>query len=158
MTTKQSKKFFLTEKGLIELTEQLEELKKVKRPQVIEELKEARALGDLSENSEYDAAREAQAMVEGKIKELEYMLENATIINNEDKSKVQIGSTVKVKYIADDDCDEFTIVGSQEADPFENKISNESPLAQALLGSKKDDIVTVSSPNGDYDLEIVEIN
>mgnify|MGYP002645486368 CR=1 FL=1 len=153
-----TKEIYLTETGLEEKKKELEYLKLEKRPQVIEALKEARALGDLSENAEYDAARTEQAEVEGRIKMLEAMLENAIIVNNVGNDQVSIGSVVTIQYDDDeDDTEEYSIVGSTEADPFENKISNESPLAQAILGSKKGDVVTVSSPQGEYQVTIREI-
>ena len=155
MTTKE---IYLTEAGLEEKKKELEYLKLEKRPQVIEALKEARALGDLSENAEYDAARTEQAEVEGRIKMLEAMLENAIIVNNVGNDQVSIGSVVTIQYDDDeDDTEEYSFVGSTEADPFENKISNESPLAQAILGAKKGDVVTVSSPQGEYQVTIREI-
>lgn len=153
-----TKEVYLTEAGLEEKKKELEYLKLEKRPQVIEALKEARALGDLSENAEYDAARTEQAEVEGRIKMLEAMIENAVIVNNAGSDKVSIGNVVTIKYDDDDDTEEYTIVGSTEADPFENKISNESPIAQAILGAKKGDTVTVSSPNGEYDVTILAIS
>lgn len=152
-----NKTIYLTEEGLEELTKELEELKTVKRAEVIQALKEARALGDLSENAEYDAARNEQAMVEGRIKELEIMIENVEIISGKSNGEVTIGSTVNLSYVGDDEEEEYKIVGSQEADPFQNKISNESPLAQAILGHKKGEIVTVDSPTGEYDVEILEV-
>lgn len=152
-----NKTIYLTEEGLEDLKKELEELKTVKRAEVIQALKEARALGDLSENAEYDAARNEQAIVEGRIKELEVMIENVEIISSENNGKVSIGSTVNLCYISDDEEEEYKIVGSQEADPFQNRISNESPLALALLGHKKGDIVTVDSPTGKYDVEILDV-
>lgn len=152
-----SKEIYLTSEGLKEIQQELDELKNVKRPEVINALKEARALGDLSENAEYDAARNEQAEIEGRIKQLEKMLENVSIIADVGTDKVGIGNTVSIKYVDDDEEDEYKIVGSQEADPFESKISNESPIAQALFDHKVGDIVTVKSPNGSYDIEIVEI-
>lgn len=152
-----NKTIYLTEEGLEDLTKELEELKTVKRAEVIQALKEARALGDLSENAEYDAARNEQAIVEGRIKELEIMIENVEIISGESNGKVNIGSTVSLSYVGDDEEEEYKIVGSQEADPFQNRISNESPLAIALMGHKKGDIVTVDSPTGEYDVEILDV-
>lgn len=152
-----NKTIYLTEEGLEDLKKELEELKTVKRAEVIQALKEARALGDLSENAEYDAARNEQAIVEGRIKELEVMIENVEIISSENNGKVSIGSTVNLSYIGDDEEEEYKIVGSQEADPFQNRISNESPLALALLGHKKGDVVTVDSPTGKYDVEILDV-
>lgn len=156
MTTT-SQEYFITKKGLEELKSEFENLKTVVRPEVINSIKEARAQGDLSENAEYHAAREKQGQIEARIKELEYLIENGTIIEEGDSSEVRIGSTVEIKYIDDDDTDEYEIVGSTEADPFENKISNESPIAKAVLGKKVGDIASVESPNGNYDVEIISI-
>ncbi len=151
------KEVYLTEDGLNTLKNELDELINVKRPANIESIKEARSLGDLSENAEYDAARNEQAQIENRIKELEKMLENVSIIKNIDTDSVGIGNVVKIKYVDDNDEDEYKIVGSQEADPFEGKISNESPIAAALLNHKVGDTVTVESPNGSYDIVITEI-
>ena len=150
-------KVYLTNEGFLELEEELNELKNVRRPEVIKALKEARALGDLSENADYDAARNEQAAVEGRIQELEKIMENAHIIEKKDTDKVSLGTTVKIKYIDDDEVEEYRIVGSKEADPSNNKISNESPIAKALFDHKVGDIVTVESPNGAYEVEIVSI-
>ena len=152
-------KVFLTDEGFLELETELTELKNVKRPAVIKALKEARALGDLSENADYDAARAEQAQVEGRIQELEAIIENAVIIEKRTTDSVSLGTTVKIKYIDDDDdeLEEYRIVGSTEADPSNNKISNESPLALAIMHAKVGEVRTVESPNGTYDVEIVEI-
>ena len=155
MTKEQT--ILLTPQGYLALEEELNDLKLNKRPEVITALQEARALGDLSENAEYDAARNEQAEIEGRIKQLEKMLEHVSIITNVDTDKVSIGNTVSIKYVDDDEEDEYKIVGSQEADPFESKISNESPIAQALFDHKVGDIVTVESPNGNYEVEIIDI-
>ena len=152
----EKKKTYLTEDGLEELKKELEYLKTEKRPEVINALKEARALGDLSENAEYDAARAEQAEVENKISEIEAMLENAELIKDVNTNKVSIGTTVTLKYVEDDETDTYTIVGSKEADPFANKISNESPLAKAIIGAKKGQSVMVDSPNGKYQVDILE--
>ena len=148
---------YLTEDGLNDLKNELEDLINVRRPENIQAIKEARSLGDLSENAEYDAARNEQAQIEGRIKQLEKMLENVSIIADVGTDKVGIGNTVSIKYVDDDEEDQYKIVGSQEADPFESKISNESPIAQALFDHKVGDIVTVKSPNGSYDIEIIDI-
>ena len=148
---------YLTQEGLDELKKELEELINIKRPENIQAIKEARALGDLSENAEYDAARNEQAQIEARIKQLEKMLENVSIIEDVGTDKVRIGNTVAIKYVDDDEEDEYKIVGSQEADPFESKISNESPIAQALFDHKVGDVVTVQSPNGSYEVEIINI-
>ena len=104
--------------------------------QYLKALKEARALGDLSENADYDAARAEQAQVEGRIQELEKIMENAHIIKKGSTDKVSLGTTVKIKYVDDDDIEEYRIVGSKEADPSNNKISNESPIAMAIMKAK----------------------
>ena len=148
---------YLTQNGLDELKKELDLLINVRRPENVQAIKEARSLGDLSENAEYDAARNEQAQIEARIKQLEKMLENVSIISEVSTDKVGIGNTVSIKYVDDDEEDEYKIVGSQEADPFASKISNESPIAQALFDHKVGDIVTVESPNGNYDIEIVEI-
>lgn len=152
------KPIYLTQKGFDELKVELDELINVKRPANIIAIKEARALGDLSENADYDSARDEQAQIEGRIQKIEKMLESAVIIEETSTDQVGIGSTVQIKYMdEDDEMDEYQIVGSQEADPFMSKISNESPIAQALLNKKVGDIVTVESPNGSYQIEITEI-
>ena len=152
-----SKEIYLTSEGLEELKKELDYLKLEKRPEVINALKDARALGDLSENAEYDAARQEQAIVEGRIAELEVMVENAVIIEKVNTDCVGIGTKVKLEYIDDNDTEEYSIVGSKEADPFLNKISNESPIAKAIIVLKVGDIANVSSPNGQYDVKILEI-
>ena len=148
---------YLTQEGLDNLKKELEELINVRRPENVQAIKEARALGDLSENAEYDAARNEQAVIEARIKQLEKMLENVSIITDVSTDSVGIGNTVSIKYVDDDEEDEYKIVGSQEADPFESKISNESPIAQALFNHRVGDIVTVDSPNGAYQVEITAI-
>ena len=152
-----NKEVYVTSNGLEEMKNELDHLINVKRPEVINALKEARALGDLSENAEYDAARNDQAIVENRIKELEALIENAKVIDDVITDKVTIGTSVKIEYVADGEIETYTIVGSTEADPFENKISNESPIAQAILGLKVGDVASVESPNGKYDVKVVEI-
>ena len=153
------KEFFLTSEGYLELETELNYLKTDKRNEVLNSLKEARALGDLSENAEYDSAREEQGKLEARIKEVEYILEHATIIDDAqtEKDKVTIGSTVSLQYDGDDEGEEYRIVGSKEADPSNNKISNESPIAMAIMNAKAGEIRKVASPNGEYEVEIVEI-
>lgn len=148
---------YLTQEGLDNLKKELDDLINVRRPENVQAIKEARALGDLSENAEYDAARNEQAVIEARIKQLEKMLENVSIIADVSTDSVGIGNTVCIKYVDDDAEDEYKIVGSQEADPFESKISNESPIAQALFNHKVGDVVTVDSPNGAYQVEIIAI-
>ena len=155
---KVSNKVYLTNEGFLEIEEELNYLKEVKRPEVIKALKDARALGDLSENADYDAARNEQAKVEGRILELEKLLEVAELIEKRDNDKVGLGATVKIMYDGDeDDTEEYRIVGSKEAEPSNNKISNESPLAKAIMGAKVGDTCTVESPNGNYEVEVLEI-
>ena len=152
------KEIILTSEGYLELENELHYLKTEKRKEVTQTLKEARALGDLSENSEYEQAREDQANLEKRIIEVEYALEHATVIDNaESDGTVGIGCQVKLKYEDDDDTESYKIVGSQEADPFNNKISNESPIAAAIMGKKVGDTVEVSSPDGVYSVQIVAI-
>lgn len=152
-----AKEVYVTEQGLIELKKELEYLKLEKRPAVIEALKEARALGDLSENAEYDAARNEQAMTENRIVELERMIENAVIVEKKATDEVGLGNDVTIEYVEDGEKEDYSIVGSTEADPFTNKISNESPIARAIMGCKIGDVATVESPAGSYQVKIVKI-
>ena len=157
MTEKKS--IYLTREGFEDMKKELDYLINVRRPENIQSIKEARALGDLSENADYDAARNEQAELEAKIKKIEIILDNVTIIDEVTTDKVGLGNTVKIAYTDDlDDKEEYKIVGSQEADPFESKISNESPIAMALMNHKIGDIVSVTSPNGSYDIKILEIS
>ena len=149
-------KIIMTAEGFLQAEEELNELKTIRRPEVIKALKEARAQGDLSENADYDAARNEQAQIEARIQELEYKIEHAEIIDNKNKDIVNLGSVVTISY-DDGEIEEYKLVGSMEADPFENKISNESPLGVALLSHKIGDIVEVSSPNGGYNIKIEKI-
>ena len=152
-----SKEVYVTASGLEDMKQELDNLINVRRPEVINALKEARALGDLSENAEYDAARNDQAIVENRIKELEVLIEKAKLIDDVSTDKVTIGTNVKIEYVEDGEIETYSIVGSTEADPFANKISNESPIAQAILGLEVGSVASVESPNGKYDAKIVEI-
>lgn len=154
---KKEQVIYLTPQGFLDLEAELNDLKLNKRPAVIQALQEARALGDLSENAEYDSARNEQAQVEGRIKELEFKLEHCQVMDGGNKDVVSVGSTVTIDYVDDDDTEVFSIVGSMEADPFENKISNESPIGKAILGKKVGDICDVPSPNGSYQVKVVKI-
>ena len=147
----------LTAKGYADLEEELNELRTTKREENIQAIKEARSHGDLSENSEYDAARDEQAKIEARIQELEYKLEHATIIDATDKSSVNVGCVVTILYVDDEEEETYSIVGSLEADPFENKISNESPIGAALIGKKVGDVIDVDGPNGSYKVKITKI-
>ena len=148
----------LAEKELLE--KELEELKLVRRPEVVERIKIARSYGDLSENSEYDAAKDEQAFVEGQISTLENKLRYAEIINSDavDKDEVAIGKTVVVQEVGTSDKDTYHIVGSAGADIFAGKISNESPIAQALIGKKVGDEATIMSPAGSYKVTILTVD
>ena len=146
----------LTADGYLALEEELNELKTVKRPEIKKALKDARAQGDLSENADYDAARSEQAQIEAKIKELEYRLEHSEIAKGSEKGTIMVGSLVTV-VDEDGEEDTYRIVGSIEADSFNNKISNESPLGKALIGHKENDDVKVESPNGVYTIKIAKV-
>ena len=150
-------KTYVTKEGLEDMKKELEYLQTEKRPEVIEALKEARALGDLSENAEYDAARSEQAEVEAKIASLNQMIENAEVIEEAGTDEVSIGNTVEIEYVEDGEKETYSIVGSTEADPFENKISNESPIAKAIIGKKLGEVAKVASPNGEYEVKITNI-
>lgn len=152
------KDVYLTKEKLDQIKKDLEELKKVKRPDIILKIKEARALGDLSENAEYHSAREEQGFIEGKIEELEYMVKNAKIVGDSCKSNgtVDVGCKVSCS-VAGDGKAEFMIVGSAEADPLSGKISNESPIGKALMGKKVGDSVEVDIPAGKVKYKIVKI-
>lgn len=155
----QEKVFPMTEEGKQKLEQELEQLKTVKRKEVVERIKIARSFGDLSENSEYDSAKEEQAFVEGRITTLENMIRNAKIIEDDGGSNVVgLGKTVAFVELPDGEEESYTIVGSAEADPFEGKISNDSPIAKSLLGKKVDDEVTVQTPGGEMLVKIVKIS
>jgi transcription elongation factor GreA len=150
---------FLTLEGLKKLENELDESRTVKRKEVAERIKQALAFGDISENSEYDQAKTEQAQLEERIAKLEMILRNAKLIDDEDISTdvVSIGSKVIVKDLEYDEEMEYTIVGSAEADPYEGKISNESPVGEALLGKKKDEIIEVQVPDGIIKYQILSI-
>ncbi|AEF16333.1 MULTISPECIES: transcription elongation factor GreA [Thermoanaerobacterium] len=154
------KQVILTYDGLKKLEEELDYLKSVKRPEVAEKIKQARAFGDLSENSEYDEAKNEQAFIEGRIATIEAMLRNAQVIDEEDITidKVSVGCTVKVYDEDFKEEAEYTIVGSTEADPMNNKISDESPIGKALLGKKVGDTISVEVPAGIIKLKVLEIH
>jgi len=157
-----AKPIILTPEGYKKLEEELETLKVHGRKEIAEKIKEARSYGDLSENAEYDAAKDAQASMEQRITTIENMLKNAQIVSGEDLSTdtVSIGSRIKIYDIEFEEEAEYTIVGSTEANPDEGKISDESPIGTALLGKKVDDIVDVELPDngGVIQFKILEIN
>lgn len=153
------KEVILTQEGLIRLEEELDHLKAVKRKEVAERIKVAISYGDISENSEYDDAKNEQAFIEGRVITLEKMLRNARIIQVDevDTEAVSIGSTVILKDMEFNDEVKYTIVGSAESNPLENKISNESPVGQALLGKRKGTLIEVNVPAGLIQYEILDI-
>ncbi|MBB6637916.1 transcription elongation factor GreA [Cohnella thailandensis] len=153
------KEVLLTPDGLKRLEEELENLKSVKRREVAERIKVAIGYGDISENSEYEDAKNEQAFIEGRIITLEKMLRNARIINNDeiDLDTVSIGSTVVVEDLEFGDVVEYTIVGTAESDPLQNKISNESPVGKTIIGKKKGTVVEVNVPAGIIQYKIVDI-
>lgn len=154
------KKVVLTYEGLKKREEELEELKTVRRKEVAEKIKEARGQGDLSENAEYDAAKEEQGEIEARIALLEKMLRNAEVIDDEEVSSdiISVGSRVKVYDNEFEEEVEYTIVGSAEADPMINKISNESPVGMGLLGHKIGDNVIIETPDGEISFKVLDIN
>lgn len=153
------KTYPMTLEGKERLEAEMEELKMVKRKEVIERIKIAREFGDLSENSEYESAKDEQAFVEGRISTLEQMLRNAEIIdhNDSDIDEVTIGCTVTFIELPSGEEEEYTIVGKAEADPLSGRISNESPIAKALLGEKVGNKVAIETPGGDMNVEITKI-
>lgn len=152
-------KVVLTYEGLQKLEAELTELKVVKRKEVAQKIKEARAQGDLSENAEYDAAKDQQGEIESRIAELEKMLRNAEVIDEEDaqEGQVSLGNTVTLLDVEFEEEIEYTIVGSTEADPAEGRISNESPVGQALLGAQEGDTVKVEAPMGEMIFKVLKI-
>lgn len=151
------KKVVLTYDGLKNMEAELENLKTVRRKDVAEKIKEARGQGDLSENAEYDAAKEEQAEIEARIVQLEKMLRNAEVIDEEEGAKdtISLGTTVTVLDVEFDEEMEYTIVGSAEADPMNGRISNESPVGMALLGHKKDDIIMIETHDGEVEFKVL---
>jgi transcription elongation factor GreA len=153
------KEVLLTQDGLKRLEDELESLKSIKRREVAERIKVAIGYGDISENSEYEDAKNEQAFIEGRIITLEKMLRNARIINHDeiDLETVSIGSTVVVEDLEFGDTMEYSIVGTAESDPLNNKISNESPVGRAIIGKKKGTTVEVNVPAGIIQYKIVDI-
>lgn len=151
--------FILTAEGKEEMENHLEYLKTVARKEIAEQIKVAREFGDLSENAEYDEAKNEQSRIEGEIAELEKKLRNVTIIDGSalNTDTVSIGSTVSVENLKTGAKAEYTIVGTTEASPQNKRISNESPVGAALLGGKKGETVTVNAPGGAIDMKILDI-
>lgn len=152
-----AKKVMLTQEGLENLQKELEFLSNEKRAEILARLAEARAQGDLSENAEYEQAREDQAKNEGRILELKAEIENAEIIEKTEGGEVGIGSTVVLLDTEFNEEETYSIVGTTEADPFNNKISNESPVGAAIIGHKVGEEVTVVTPGGDLVYKIISI-
>ena len=155
-----AKKVLLTSEGLAKLQDELDNLKNVRRKENTEALKVAKSFGDLSENSEYDEAKNEQAEIEARIVEIENMLKNAEIIGEEGIATdvVSIGSKITVKDLDDGDIAEYYLVGSTEADPMKGKISDESPVGSALIGHKVGETVSVEAPMGVIEYEIINIS
>ena len=153
------KQFPMTAAGKQKLEDELDFLKTIKRKEVVERIKIARDFGDLSENAEYDSAKEDQSFVEGRISTLESMIRNAVIINENEKNKdmVRLGTTVTFVEVPDGDEESYTIVGSAEADPLEGRISNDSPIAKSMIGRTVGEIVKVLTPGGEMEIKIVSI-
>ena len=159
LTDDGAKATLVTKEGYQKLVEELENLKNVKRKEVAARIKEAISYGDLSENSEYEEAKNEQAFVEGRILELEEKVKHAKIISEKHGKTVQLGTTVHLKNLSRKSDDEvYTIVGSTEADPFEGRISNESPVGSALLEKKKGDKVKVRVPAGTVEYQITKLD
>ena len=153
-----AEKFQMTQKGYDEALERLKYLQTVKRNEIVARITEARSHGDLSENAEYDAARNEQAANEGEILDLDYKIKNAVILEaSSDTSSVHIGTKVRVYDVELDEEEVYEITGSTESNVMENKISNESPVGAALLKKKVGDVVKINAPDGEYKLKILEI-
>ena len=152
-------KYILTYAGLKQYEDELQNLKVFKRKEVAQKIKEAREQGDLSENAEYDAAKDEQRDIEARIEELEKLLKNAEVVVEDeiDLDKINVGCKVKVRDLEFDEDMEFSIVGSTEANSLQNKISNESPVGQALIGKKVGDIVDVETQMGTIQYQVLEI-
>lgn len=153
------KKTILTSAGLKKYQDELEDLKVNRRHEIAEKIKEAREQGDLSENAEYDAAKDEQRDIEARIEELEQMLKNVEVVDEDEvgTDKISVGCQVRVQDLEDDEEMELSIVGSSEANSLENRISNESPLGHALLGRSKDDVVNVETPAGIFQYKVLDI-
>ncbi|MCR5211058.1 MAG: transcription elongation factor GreA [Lachnospiraceae bacterium] len=149
----------ITYKGLKKLQDELEDLKVVKRAEIAQKIKEAREQGDLSENAEYDAAKEEQAKIEGRIEEIESLLKHVEVVDEDDmkKGRVSVGSTVKILDVEMNEELTYQIVGATEASIEEDKISNESPVGKALIGAKKGDSVKVETPAGLLEFKVLSI-
>lgn len=151
-------KTLITKEGLEKMQKELEDLRTTKRAEVTQRLKEAIAMGDLSENSEYDEAKNAQAFLEGRIVQLEQQIRTAQIIVKGKKNRIDVGSTVTIEDMEEYVKETVTIVGSAESNPFEGRISNESPVGRALVGAKAGDIVEADAPNSVIKYKVISID
>ena len=147
----------VTREGLEKMQKELDELRSTKRTEIAQRLKAAIAMGDLSENSEYDEAKNAQAFLEGRILQLEQQIRTAQVIEKAAKGRVDVGSTVLIEDMEEHLQEKVTIVGSTESNPFEGRISNESPVGRALMGAKAGDIVEAEAPNGVLKYKVISI-
>ncbi len=154
---KEPKKLKITPEGYEQIQKELKKLYTEKRVKIIEDLKIAYDFGDLRENSEFDAAKDAQRNCDNQIKRIENLLNHMEIVTEKEKNIVSIGTTVTIEYLADNEKETYKIVSPLEVSPSENKISNESPMGKALYGSKLNDIVEINSPIGKYKIKIIDI-
>jgi transcription elongation factor GreA len=155
----EEKSFPMTADGKKKLEQELEDLQLKRRPEVIKRIKIARSYGDLSENSEYESAKDEQAFVEGRISQIQNMLQYAVIIDNDDvdKDEVTMGRTITFQELPDEDPETYQIVGESESDPLEGKISNDSPMAKGLIGHKVGETVEIEIPNGTMKVKILKV-
>jgi transcription elongation factor GreA len=152
-----TEKIYLTKEKCKDLAVELKDLKTVKRKEVAEQLQYAKGMGDLSENAEYHEARDQQAKIEARISQIENIIKNAEIVNHKKSSTVEVGSEVVIQKKGDKNKQTFTIVGSEEADMSQGKVSNISPLGQAMLGNKKGEIFELKTPKGNTEYKIVSV-
>lgn len=155
----EEKSFPMTAEGKKKLEKELEDLQLKRRPEVIKRIKIARSYGDLSENSEYESAKDEQAFVEGRISQIQNMLQYAVIIDNEnvDKDEVTMGRTITFQELPDEDPETYQIVGESESDPLSGKISNDSPMAKGLIGHKVGETVEIDIPSGKMKVKILKV-
>ena len=155
-----TKQFKLSQSRFEELKEELNYLKTTREKEIEEQIKEARSFGDLSENSEYDEAKNEQGKLHSRIAEVEHILANAVILDEAalDSNRVEMGMNVKVKFVSDGREAEYAIVGTQEANPMQGRLSDESPIGKALVGHKEGDTVKVESPNGSFKVKLLSVS
>ena len=156
----EEKKNIVSYEGLKKLEDELQDLKVVRRKEIAEKIKEAREQGDLSENAEYDAAKDEQRDIEARIEQIEKILKNAEVVLEEeiDLDKINIGCNVRVLDLEYNEEEEYKLVGSSEASSLQNKISNESPIGRALIGARIGDVVTVEAPAGEIKYKVLSIH